>query len=170
MEVDLSWEKHGLFKIEIIMTFGVGKTAFTEVRAHSEARVKETKEKLDKDLDTLRKTSVEAISTLQIEIGTLQRKIAVLEGTLGKERITKQESIAAFRLEVDIEKKKRKQAERERDFLLAVFQRRKPESDRLPEDVEGYMSPCSREMYGRNIKEEYDSWEQDWQDYLKIRK
>lgn len=135
------------------MTFAVGRaSAFTEVKMHSEARVKEAKEKLDGDLEALIKSSQESIQKLEIEIGVLQGRITLLEKTLNKERSTHQAALSALRLEVGIEKEKRVQAERERDVLLEVFKRGRPETDHIDEELRWVYSPGTFDCANRAVK------------------
>ncbi len=95
---------------------------------------------------------------LHTQISVLTRTATTLES-----RITTLESTLLKTLE------ERNQIHRERDFLLALFQKRKPAIDYLPDDCRDYMSPGSIDFHITQAKALYDSWEQDWQDYLKIR-
>ena len=152
------------------MTLATGRiSAFTEVKIRSESRLKTERENLESKIENLVLSSAETISKLQSEITTLKRQITILNGTLKKEELTKEAIISAVKAECDVEKQHRKQAEKERDFLLSIFKKYKPVSDHLDPEARDFMTPFSVEMTERELKAQYDSWEQDWQDFLKLR-
>ena len=103
----------------------------------------------------------ESIHTLSTSLHT-QTSVLTRTATILESRITTLESTLLKTLE------ERNQIQRERDFFLALFQKRKPAIDYLPDHCRDYMSPGSIEFHVTKAKELYDSWEQDWQDYLKI--
>ena len=102
--------------------------------------------------------SIHALSTsLHTQTSVLTRTATTLES-----RITTLETTLLMTLE------ERNQIQRERDFLLAVFERREIKTPHTFDHYGGQLSPCTIEFHNENARKDYESWAVDRRGYDEI--
>lgn len=102
--------------------------------------------------------SIYALSAgLHIQTSALTRTATTLES-----RITTLETTLLMTLE------ERNQIRRERDFLLAVFERREIKTPHTFDHCSGHLTPDTIQFHNQNARTDYESWAVDRRGYNEI--